>query len=162
MRTVTVGKQFTFHAAHQLPHHNGQCRDLHGHTYKLEVAVTGKVSDPDGASDEGMVIDFADIKAVYKEYIEPLVEHKFLNDTLFNHVPTTLIEDNEGDPPVAGAVLPCALTTCENIARWIHEVVTAQLVIDETVRESYIRITLWETPTSYARVPADRNGVDNR
>ncbi len=154
MRTATIGKQFTFHAAHQLPHHHGLCQHLHGHSYKLEVAVTGRVSDPDGASDEGMVTDFDRIKACYKEEVEPLVEHRFLNDTLFNKVPTTLIDGPDGGK------LPCALTTCENIAMWLHEVFTKALIRDPNEMGAYVRITLWETPTSYARVPADRNGVD--
>lgn len=155
MRIVTVGKQFTFHAAHQLPHHNGLCKDLHGHTYKLEVTITGKVNEPHGGSDEGMVIDFADIKLAYGKLIEPLVEHKFLNETLFDKIPSTLIDD-----PLAGT-LPCALTTCENIARWIHKVLSAELLDQSAAGEQFVRVTLWETPTSFARVPADRNGVDH-
>jgi 6-pyruvoyltetrahydropterin/6-carboxytetrahydropterin synthase len=40
-RTATVRKCFTFDAAHQLPNHGGKCRHPHGHTYKVEVALTG-------------------------------------------------------------------------------------------------------------------------
>jgi len=62
---MLVVKQFTFDAAHYLPEHPGKCRNLHGHTYKLEVGVEGFVD-----LKTGMVIDFGDLK----EFVNPIVE----------------------------------------------------------------------------------------
>ena len=42
MRTL-VTRSFTFEAAHQLPWHPGKCRDLHGHGYRPEVTVEGRI-----------------------------------------------------------------------------------------------------------------------
>lgn len=117
-----VGKQFTFHAAHQLLNHDGACRNLHGHTYEVEVVAHGHVSTDAGSPKEGMVIDFTDIKTIYKEKIEPLVEHQNLNDTL-----------------------PIPTTTAENIAGWMYGVFHENLGVVVCVR-------VWETRTSWAEV----------
>ena len=57
---MKVGKQFSFDAAHQLVGHFGKCANLHGHTYKVEVVLTGSIND--SGSSEGMVVDFYHVK----------------------------------------------------------------------------------------------------
>jgi 6-pyruvoyltetrahydropterin/6-carboxytetrahydropterin synthase len=133
---VTVSKSFSFHAAHQLHNHDGQCARVHGHTYKLEVFVEGVVNKTQGEPDEGMVIDFSVIKHAYKELIEPLVEHQDLNQTLSQKF---LLED-----------LP---TTCENIALLIASLLEGALTAKVDGRQYYMKgVRLWETPTSFVEV----------
>lgn len=81
MNTATVTKQFQFHAAHQLPNHAGKCRNLHGHTYQVDVSVTGEIRTCDGSTDEGMVIDFDRLKEAWVP-IDEALDHKYLNDVL--------------------------------------------------------------------------------
>jgi 6-pyruvoyltetrahydropterin/6-carboxytetrahydropterin synthase len=77
MRT-SVTRSFTFEAAHQLPWHEGKCRHLHGHSYRLEVTVVGPVGP------QGIVVDFADIKAVVDRDVVAAYDHRYLNDLLDN------------------------------------------------------------------------------
>ncbi len=77
MRT-SVSRVFTFEAAHQLPWHEGKCRNLHGHSYRLEVTVVG----PIGAN--GIVVDFADIKRVVERDVIKRFDHRYLNDLIDN------------------------------------------------------------------------------
>lgn len=86
--------EFTFEAAHRLPHvaEGHKCGRLHGHSYRVEVHVRGDV-DPH----TGMVVDFADIKAAF-EPLRGCLDHYYLNE-------------------VAGLENP----TSENLARWIWE-----------------------------------------
>jgi 6-pyruvoyltetrahydropterin/6-carboxytetrahydropterin synthase len=77
MRT-SVTRSFTFEAAHRLPWHAGKCQNLHGHSYRLEVTVEGPV----GSS--GIVVDFADIKAVVERDVIDRYDHRYLNDLLDN------------------------------------------------------------------------------
>ncbi|MDP9441216.1 MAG: 6-carboxytetrahydropterin synthase QueD [Actinomycetota bacterium] len=77
MRT-SVTRTFSFEAAHQLPWHEGKCRRLHGHTYRLEVTVEGPVGD------HGIVVDFADLKEVVEREVVHRYDHQFLNDFLDN------------------------------------------------------------------------------
>jgi 6-pyruvoyltetrahydropterin/6-carboxytetrahydropterin synthase len=77
MRT-SVTRSFHFEAAHQLPWHEGKCRNLHGHSYRLDVTVAGPVGD------RGIVVDFADIKAVVQRDVLDRFDHTYLNDLLAN------------------------------------------------------------------------------
>jgi len=57
---VTVCKEMTFDCAHMLSGHNALCKNLHGHTYKVQVSVTGYKLDKGSSQD--MIIDFKDLK----------------------------------------------------------------------------------------------------
>jgi 6-pyruvoyltetrahydropterin/6-carboxytetrahydropterin synthase len=86
MRT-SVTRTFTFEAAHQLPWHTGACRELHGHGYRLEVTVTGRLTD------DGIVIDFADLGALVEREIVDRYDHKYLNDVLDNPTAELIAQD---------------------------------------------------------------------
>ena len=64
-----------FNSAHQLPHYNGACRNLHGHTWKVVFLIEGPVKE------NGMVCDF---KILKKLLDEQLPDHRYLNDLLEN------------------------------------------------------------------------------
>src|SRR5262245_59491193 len=86
----TVVKSWSFDAAHQLLLHDGKCKKLHGHTYRMEVSVAGPIID--GGPKTGMVIDFGDLTAIWETHIEPYVDHQFLNETLpIEHTTAELI-----------------------------------------------------------------------
>jgi 6-pyruvoyltetrahydropterin/6-carboxytetrahydropterin synthase len=68
--------------AHRLPHHDGKCRELHGHTYVVRVYVTGPVQAvADGHSESGMVVDFGVVKQFLKQ-VEVRMDHQFGNETI--------------------------------------------------------------------------------
>ncbi|MFW6119579.1 MAG: 6-carboxytetrahydropterin synthase QueD [Petrotogales bacterium] len=112
-----VTKEFTFDAAHKLVHYHGKCENLHGHTYKLRVTVFG---EPD---DEGMVMDFVELKELVKTKVLNILDHSYIND----HI----------DQPSA-----------ENISKWIYDRLKSSI---DNNRRKLSEITLWETPTSFVR-----------
>ncbi len=65
-----------FSAAHSLPRHPGKCRNLHGHTYRVEITVEG-----DKKPDTECVADFSDLKSELEEVLE-LLDHRYLNDII--------------------------------------------------------------------------------
>jgi 6-pyruvoyltetrahydropterin/6-carboxytetrahydropterin synthase len=73
---MEIFKEFTFEAAHDLPNtpEGHKCRRLHGHSFRVSIAVSGDV-DPV----TGWVMDFAEIKAAFKPIWEKL-DHHYLND----------------------------------------------------------------------------------
>ena len=73
---MLITKEFTFDAAHKLINHKGKCKNLHGHTYKLQVTIKGK---PNG---DGMIIDFSDIKNIVKTSIIEKLDHAYLNEII--------------------------------------------------------------------------------
>jgi len=72
-----------FGAAHKLPDYDGDCGDLHGHTWAVEFLIEGKIKE------NGMVEDFK----ILKNIIDPaLPDHKFLNDLLPNPTAENLVK----------------------------------------------------------------------
>lgn len=124
-KRVLVSKEFTFDAAHHLHCYEGKCKNLHGHTYKVIFGLSGFVDE------RGLMIDFGDIKDIWKNEIEIFLDHRYLNETL---------------PPMN--------TTAENMVVWIFEKMEEALLQAERqkqyvgARVEFVR--LYETPTSYA------------
>lgn len=119
---ATICKIIDFPAAHANNHHGGHCSRVHGHTWTLEIYCKGKlVQDPKSPA-YGMVCDFSELKRVYRQYVEPKVEHQNLNDTL--------------DLPEY---------TTEHIAAWIFEVLHSHL-------PQVSKIRLWEGKSSFAEI----------
>jgi 6-pyruvoyltetrahydropterin/6-carboxytetrahydropterin synthase len=73
-----VTRRFSFEAAHQLDWHSGACKNLHGHSYRLEVTVSGPLTD------DGIVIDFSDLSALVQREVVDRFDHTYLNDLLPN------------------------------------------------------------------------------
>lgn len=85
--SAEIYREFTFEAAHRLPNvPNGhKCSRLHGHSYRVEVHVTGVVGE-----DTGWVQDFGDIKAAFKP-LEDQLDHNYLNEVSGLENPTSEI-----------------------------------------------------------------------
>jgi 6-pyruvoyltetrahydropterin/6-carboxytetrahydropterin synthase len=109
-----IEKEFTFEASHQLLHHEGKCRRLHGHSWTGRLVCESNEIQTSGSS-KGMVIDFGDLKKVIQPILEKYLDHWHLNET-------TNLEN----------------PTAEEIARWIFNKVKpdlprlAAVIIDET------------------------------
>lgn len=86
MRT-SVTCSFTFEAAHRLPWHPGRCQHLHGHGYRLEVTVAGPISE------QGIVVDFADVRTVVEREVVARYDHRYLNDLMVNPTAELLAHD---------------------------------------------------------------------
>jgi len=123
---MRLTKSFTFDSAHFLPNHKGKCSTMHGHTYRLEVTVVrDKGLLINEGSEEGMVIDFSELKTVVKAEVIDKIDHKVLNE-----------------------VFPFR-TTAENIAAHIFRVLTDKLQSRGVKVET---IKLWETSDSYVEI----------
>jgi len=79
---MRVRKQFAFESAHVLPNHPGKCSRLHGHSYRLDVAVDGPLQASGPAA--GMVIDFDAIGEVVQREVIARLDHTSLNDLVDN------------------------------------------------------------------------------
>ncbi len=79
---MEIRKQFSFEAAHVLPHHAGKCSRLHGHSYRLDVTVEGNLAAAGPAT--GMVIDFDVLSQVVRANVIDALDHRHLNDLIEN------------------------------------------------------------------------------
>lgn len=131
---ITIMKEVTFAGAHQLPFHEGKCKNLHGHEWKVRVYIERSnggviVVGPS----RGMVMDFGDLKIILKRSVEDVLDHSLLNGRFEN-------------------------PTAENIAEWIMKELTRELkelAGEEFLDISVKRVEVWETPTSCAIVEGD-------
>jgi len=75
---MIISKTFTFSSAHKLEQHPGVCKNLHGHTYKLEVQVSGELDK------NGIVIDFYELEKIVREKVISKLDHNYLNNIIEN------------------------------------------------------------------------------
>lgn len=73
---MVILREFSFEAAHRLPKvpPGHKCARLHGHSFRVEVHVSGAVSP-----DTGWVMDFGDVKAAFQPILDR-VDHYYLNE----------------------------------------------------------------------------------
>lgn len=98
-----IAKTFTFEAAHMLPNHAGKCKNLHGHSYRMDVSVEGPVQ-ADGV-EEGMVMDFARLTEAVEREIVSQWDHAYLNDAVA-FVPTAELLAQEAFRRLLDAGIP--------------------------------------------------------
>lgn len=73
---MLIAKEFIFDSAHKLLRYKGKCANLHGHTYKLHVVLSGAVQK------NGLVMDFTDIKKIVDKNVISVLDHQFINDII--------------------------------------------------------------------------------
>ena len=126
--------------AHALRCHDGLCAHIHGHSYVLDVTLSGTPAHTPGEPKDGMVIDFADLKAIVKReviarYDHALVLHERERDTV------------KTDDPLFGRTLFTPWQpTCENVMLDIVDRLKG--VMPSGV--SLVGMRLQETATSWA------------
>lgn len=117
---VLVSKEFTFDAAHHLHAYEGKCGNLHGHTYRVIFGVSGMTDHL------GITIDFTEIKQIWKNQIEPHLDHQYINFSL-----------------------PKMNPTAENMVVWIYQQMEKALT-NHPLKARVEFVRLFETPSSFA------------
>lgn len=109
-----IEKRFRFEASHLLPHHDGKCARLHGHSWQATLVCEGKTLTDHGAK-QGMLVDLTELGNVAKDLCEEYLDHHHLNNTTGLESPT-----------------------CEELSRWIYHKAVIQLpllvavIVEET------------------------------
>ena len=80
MSKIRITKLFSFETGHALYGYDGKCKNVHGHSYRLNVTVIGTPISDNTNVKFGMVIDFSDLKKIVKEEIVDVFDHA----TVFN------------------------------------------------------------------------------
>jgi 6-pyruvoyltetrahydropterin/6-carboxytetrahydropterin synthase len=145
--TTSITRRLEFDAGHRIPNHSGQCQHLHGHRYAIEVTLTGAVADQPGKSDDGMVLDFGDIKRLTNQYVVEPWDHAFLvakEDVGLIHFLNSL-------PNHKTVVMEC-VPTIENLAN------TAFTILQPVFAQTFGRhlklsmLRMYETPNCWADI----------
>lgn len=131
-KIVTIAKEFTFDSSHRLINEAkgeewnkekyGKCHfaPSHGHRYKLIVYIRGNIQE------DGMVMNFVDLKELVTQDVIDVCDHHFLNDL---------------------DIFKGTITTCENMIYVIWD------ILEDSLRGRTVelaKLILYETPTSFA------------
>lgn len=140
---MLITKKIEIDMGHRVPNHKSKCSNPHGHRYVIEVGVDDKVIDVKGDSNEGMVIDFSDLKQAMMEVLDEVYDHSY---TIYNNDCYLLyFEKMKLDGRKINIV--DFIPTAENLSKQWFKEMNIKLV-DFNIKLNYI--TVWETPTSTA------------
>ena len=144
---ISITRRLEFDSGHRIPNHDGQCRHLHGHRYAIEVTLTGEVADHPGKADDGMVLDFGDIKRLTNQYVVELWDHAFL-----------VAKEDEGvvaflaSLPNHKTVIMEHVPTVENLANAAYAILQPVFSKAFGGRLELSSLRLYETPNCWADV----------
>jgi 6-pyruvoyltetrahydropterin/6-carboxytetrahydropterin synthase len=147
---LTITRKLEFDAGHRIPDHKSQCRNLHGHRYTLEITLSGGVIEQEGSSDNGMIMDFSDVKALAKQHLIDVWDHAFLA-----YEKDTALREFLDSIPGHKTVVIDRIPTVENLARAAFDILKA------VYRDRYgtglrlQKLVLHETPNCWAEITAD-------
>ena len=142
---LSVAVRHTWEAGHRLPHIEGKCQNLHGHSWSVEVEVTS--AEPVA---EGVLVEFKTLKTILREWVDSRLDHGLmlgkddpLVDVLVAHGKVFVMGY---DTHSGGLDWP----TVENVAALL-----ARLIQFELPEVRVVRVTVQETPTNEATWTAD-------
>lgn len=141
---MIITKRIGFDYGHRVPYHKSKCSSPHGHRSTLEVTLEGDINPVRGESDDGMVLDFSDVKRIATELIADRWDHAFLiweEDTI-------LLDalDNHGWKI---DVLSC-VPTAENLAQYAFDILAKAYYELYKDKLKLKRVRFYETPNSWA------------
>lgn len=141
MSIIRITKQFSFEMAHALRNYDGLCRNIHGHSYKMDITLTGQPLHDENSPKNGMVMDFGDLKRLVNEEIISLLDHALVLNAKTDPQLVDVLKQNY-EKIVTVDYQP----TTENLLEFIAGKIQSRL--PETVTLTCVRLR--ETDTSYA------------
>lgn len=140
-QNVRLTKEFKFEMAHALNRYDGDCRNIHGHSYEFNVTLKGVALQDDNSPKNGMLMDFGDLKSIVRNHIVDRFDHAFV---INEASPYRDIFEKGGQPFEKLVIVPFQPTS-ENLIVYFASVL--QQVLPAGVRLH--SLLLRETVTSY-------------
>jgi len=148
---LTITRKLEFDAGHRIPDHKSQCRNLHGHRYTLEITLVGAVIQEEGSSDNGMIMDFSDVKALAKEHLVDVWDHAFIA-----YEKDTVVREFLDSIPGHKTVIIDCIPTVENLAQAAFKILRAAYHDRYGTGLRLHKLVLHETPNCWAEITADQ------
>jgi 6-pyruvoyltetrahydropterin/6-carboxytetrahydropterin synthase len=126
-----ASKEIFFCYGHRLLNYAGKCKNLHGHNAKAEIMLASETLD-----DRHMVVDFDDIKAEVKTWLDETIDHKMV-----------LSKDDPLLPVLRDHGVVCCVLETNPTAEAL-----AKVIFDYAAGRGFpvVRVNVWETESSYA------------
>ncbi len=142
---MQITTRLEFDAGHRIPHHKSQCRNLHGHRYALEITLSGDIISETQASEDGMVMDFSDVKQIARTSVVDVWDHAFLVFKQDKEV-LNFLNSLSNHKTVIFPSVP----TAENMAQEAFNILKSQYHNNYGNHLKLERVRLYETPNSWA------------
>jgi 6-pyruvoyltetrahydropterin/6-carboxytetrahydropterin synthase len=140
-----ITRRLEFDAGHRIPSHASQCRHLHGHRYGLEVTLSGNIIQTEGASEQGMVMDFSEVRDIARSQIVDKWDHAFLV-----YSGDKAIVEFLNSLPDHKTVMLDMVPTAENLAQEAFRILDKAYVDVYGNNLRLERVRIYETPNNWA------------
>jgi len=126
--------------AHAIHGYAGACKNIHGHSYELEVTVSGCTTKDEYILAPGFIIDFKELKQLVTDLIIRMIDHKLVlsQDYIAEH-PSIRSQEN--------LVMLGAEPTAENLLIHFQQILLQALPSGSKL----VELKLYETKDSFAR-----------
>ena len=142
---MLITRRLEFDAGHRIPNHNSQCKHLHGHRYAIEITLSGDIITTEGQPEQGMVMDFSDVKRIAQEKLVDAWDHAFLV-----YRGDKAVCDFLASLPEHKTVILDVVPTAEHLAQTAFDILNGAYrnVYGNNLRLERVRI--YETPNNWA------------
>ena len=149
MTKIRITKQFTFETGHALYGYDGKCKNVHGHSYTLDVTVIGIPIADHTHVKYGMVIDFGDLKKIVNKEIVDVFDHATVFNKNTPHVDLARELSDRGHDVILVDYQPTSEMMVIDFAEKIKKLLPKHIQLHS--------LKLQETQTSYAEWFASDN-----
>ena len=133
---ITIAKDFDWEMSHRLTFHEGLCRNIHGHSYRLRVYLKGENTR------NGMILDFYELALIINPILAEL-DHAFLCSKDDDLIISFLTKNNFKMKIMEN------FSTCENMCSWFSSQIAPKLREYKNIKELGIRV--YETKDAFAQ-----------
>lgn len=151
---MLITRRLEFDSGHRIPSHHSQCRHLHGHRYAIEITLSGDIITDKGVSEQGMVIDYSEVKQIARTALVDKWDHAFLaysEDT----VVVQFLQALKDHKTVILDVPP----TAENLAQIAFRILDSAYKDKQHNHLILERVRLYETPNCWADAVREKPDV---
>ena len=133
---MQIMKRVRTETAHRLYPYEGDCAQIHGHSYIFEVTI-------DGESNKAMLMDFKDLKKILQDKLVDFLDHKLV---LYRGDPDFATFSQLCDNVVGWPAMP----TAESFAKCSALVIVSELAQVIDFQLTSVEVKVWETADSCA------------
>lgn len=141
---ITISRTFEWDMGHRVTNHLSLCKNPHGHRYKMIVHITGPMNDIHGDSQQGMVLDFGELKKLITANVVDRLDHSFMYWEE-DDVMRTFADANKDLRLLSVPFVP----TAENIVAYLVEEI--KKILGRALPDTKLfELTVYETPSCKA------------
>ena len=147
---IRVTREFDFEMAHVLWNYDGPCRNVHGHSYRLFVTLSGSPVNDISNPKNGMVVDFTDLKKIVLKVVVEVFDHAVVVSKDFDRDKLEMLRKTFGNMVVVNYQ-----PTCENLVADFAIRIKSHMPEGTNLHS----LKLYETAKSYAEWFASDNDI---